>query len=106
MDLSGIYSVKNNNVSYLEQLRNGTGTEQKNVVPFQSILDSAASLIQETNNLTNRAEEEEIKYALGMSDSIHDLQVAQQKANVSLQYTVAVRDAFVTAYRDIMNMQF
>lgn len=105
MDLSGIYSV-NNNVSYLEQLKNGTGTQKNHTVAFQSILDSAASLIQETNNLTNRAEEEEIKYALGMSDSIHDLQVAQQKANVSLQYTVAVRDAFVMAYRDIMNMQF
>lgn len=105
MDLSGIYSV-NNNVSYLDQLQRGTGTQKNNTVAFQSILDSAASLIQETNNLTNRAEEEEIKYALGMSDSIHDLQVAQQKANVSLQYTVAVRDAFVTAYRDIMNMQF
>ncbi|MCX4328868.1 MAG: flagellar hook-basal body complex protein FliE, partial [Lachnospiraceae bacterium] len=38
-------------------------------------------------------------------DSIHDLQIAQQKANVSLQYTVAVRDAFLSAYKEIMNLQ-
>ncbi|MCH5268012.1 MAG: flagellar hook-basal body complex protein FliE [Lachnospiraceae bacterium] len=73
---------------------------------FDSIFQSALNLIEETNAYSNAAEEEEIKYSLGESDSIHDLQIAQQKANVSLQYTVAVRDAVVEAYRDIMNMQF
>ncbi|MDD7402925.1 MAG: flagellar hook-basal body complex protein FliE [Butyribacter sp.] len=74
--------------------------------PFGTILDSAVRLVSETNAYSNAAEEEEIKYALGETDSIHDLQIAQQKANVSLQYTVAVRDAFVNAYKEIMNMQF
>lgn len=73
---------------------------------FESVFQSAMNLIEETNAYSNAAEEEEIKYALGESDSIHDLQIAQQKANVSLQYTVAVRDAVVEAYKDIMNMQF
>lgn len=73
---------------------------------FDNLFQSALNLIEETNAYSNAAEEEEIKYALGESDSIHDLQIAQQKANVSLQYTVAVRDAVVDAYRDIMNMQF
>ena len=61
--------------------------------------------MQEANAYSNAAEEEEIKYALGESDSIHDLQIAQQKANVSLQYTVAVRDAFMNGYKEIMNLQ-
>ena len=39
------------------------------------------------------------------SNSLHDLMVAQQKANVSLQYTVAVKNTAVEAYRSIMNMQ-
>ena len=46
-----------------------------------------------------------LKYAMGQSDSLHDLMVAQQKANVSLQYTVAVKNTAVEAYRSIMNMQ-
>ena len=71
---------------------------------FDSVFQSALNLIEETNAYSNAAEE--IKYALGESDSIHDLQIAQQKANVSLQYTVAVRDAVVDAYKEIMNMQF
>ena len=73
---------------------------------FSSILDSAARLINQTNAYSNAAEEEEIKYALGETDNIHDLQIAQQKANVSLQYTVAVRDAFMSGYKELMNMQF
>ncbi|MCI8769827.1 MAG: flagellar hook-basal body complex protein FliE [Lachnospiraceae bacterium] len=74
--------------------------------PFSSILDSAARLINQANAYSNAAEEEEIKYALGETDNIHDLQIAQQKANVSLQYTVAVRDAFMSGYKELMNMQF
>lgn len=80
--------------------------ENENNSVFGSILDSAVRLVNETNAYSNAAEEEEMKYALGETDSIHDLQIAQQKANVSLQYTVAVRDAFVSAYKELMTMQF
>lgn len=80
--------------------------EGENTSVFGSILDSATRLISETNAYSNAAEEEEIKYALGETDSVHDLQIAQQKANVSLQYTVAVRDAFINGYKELMNMQF
>ena len=31
--------------------------------------------------------------------------VAQQKANISLQYTVAVKNTALEAYRTLMNMQ-
>ena len=72
---------------------------------FQTAFDSALNLVSEANAYSNAAEEEEIKFALGETDSIHDLQIAQQKANVSLQYTVAVRDAFLSAYKEIMNIQ-
>lgn len=73
---------------------------------FSGILDSAVRLVNEANAYSNAAEEEEIKYAMGESDNIHDLQIAQQKANVALQYTVAVRDAFLSGYRELMNLQF
>lgn len=73
---------------------------------FSTLFDSAVNMIQETNDYSNAAEEEEIKYALGESDSIHDLQIAQQKANISLQYTVAVRNAFLQGYKELMNLQF
>lgn len=79
---------------------------QSNNASFEAMFQSAMDMINETNGLTNAAEEEEIKYALGMTESMHDLQVAQQKANISLQYTVAVRNGVLDAYKEIMNLQF
>ena len=81
-------------------------TESTNNAAFDTLFQSALSMINETDELTNRAEEEEIKYAIGQTDSTHDLQVAQQKANLSLQYTIAVRSAVIDAYKEIMNLQF
>ena len=73
---------------------------------FDALLNSAMGLISETNDYSNKVEEEEIKFATGESDNLHDLMIAQQKASVSLQYTAAVKNGVVEAYRTIMNMQF
>jgi flagellar hook-basal body complex protein FliE len=43
---------------------------------------------------------------LGLNDSVTDLLVAQQKANISLQYTVAIKNAVTQAYQEIMAIQF
>ncbi|MCH5264863.1 MAG: flagellar hook-basal body complex protein FliE [Lachnospiraceae bacterium] len=77
-----------------------------NTTSFDSLLNSAMKLVNQTEEYSNAAEEQEIKYATGESDSLHDLMIAQQKANVSLQYTVAVKNTVVEAYRTLMNMQF
>lgn len=73
---------------------------------FEALFETAKAQINETNALTNAAEEQEINYAMGLSSNLHELQVAQQKANVSLQYTVAVRNSVIDAYKEIMNLQF
>lgn len=73
---------------------------------FESLLASAMDMIKETNQYTNEAGEAELAYAMGVTNSTHDLQVAQMKANISLQYTVAVRNAVIEAYKEIMQLQF
>lgn len=73
---------------------------------FENVFQSALSLVNQTNEYSNLAEEEELNYAMGLSEDTHTLMIAQEKANVSLQYTVAVRDAVIDAYNEIMNMQF
>ncbi len=72
---------------------------------FDSILGAAIDNIKETNAYLSSAENEKVKFALGESESTHDLAIALQKASTALQYTVAVRDKFVEAYREIMNLQ-
>ncbi len=73
---------------------------------FESLLQSAMDMIKETNQYSNEAAEAELSYAMGITNSTHDLQVAQMKANISLQYTVAVRNAVMDAYKEIMQLQF
>lgn len=68
---------------------------------FQTALDN----INTTNQYLSDAENAEISFALGEVDNTHDLTIALQKASTALQYTIAVRDKFLEAYREIMNMQ-
>ncbi len=80
--------------------------ETTNNATFETLFQSALHMIQETDDWANKVEEEEMKYAMGVSDNAHDLQIAQTKATLSLQYTLAVRNAVVDAYKEIMNLQF
>lgn len=92
--------------SVLDTTYSGAVTKTSGSTGFESLFQSAIDMINETDTLTNQAEEEAIKYSLGYSDSALDLMVAQTKANTSLQFTVAVRDKVLEAYKEIMNMQF
>ena len=47
----------------------------------------------------------QIEFALGKADNPHDMQIAAKKALTALQYTTAVRDKMLDAYKEIMNMQ-
>ena len=98
------YSIYNNRGLSTNGMA-GTQTADR-TSSFNSIYDAIVNQLNETNNLTNAAEEEEIKLAMGLSDSTHDLQIAQEKANVSLNYTVALRRTILDAYKEIMNLQF
>ena len=58
-----------------------------------------------TNAYLSAAENEEIKLAMGETDNTHDLTIALSKASTALQYTVAVRDKVLEAYKELMQMQ-
>lgn len=98
-DITTIYSAYNDALSSVSDSTSVKGGD------FSSILDGMISSLEETNDLQNAAEQAEIEFALGLSENTHDLLIAQTKANVALQYTVAVRDKLIEAYKEIMNMQ-
>lgn len=72
---------------------------------FQTVFQSALGMVDETNALDGQAKSAMIQFALGESENTHDLLIAQSKANTALQYTVAVKDKILEAYREIMQMQ-
>lgn len=98
--LLGVSSIVNQDVTKATQI----GTSQSSNL-FESMLQGALDNINTTNSYLSDAENEEIAFALGESDNTHDLIIALQKASTALQYTVAVRDKFLDAYKEIMNMQ-
>ena len=90
----------------VKSVTNASSTvETNNDNAFSAILNSAMNLVKETDMLSADAEQAAIDFTLGNTDSTHELTVAQQKAYVSLQYTVAVKNAFLDAYKEIMQMQ-
>ncbi len=108
MAIDNLYHV-NSGVIY-NQMRNEKmhgqiAADDKNTDAFASVFDSAVKSINQTNAYISDAENEEIRLALGETESTHDLSIALQKASTALQYTVAVRDRFLESYRTIMQMQ-
>ncbi|MGB4657785.1 MAG: flagellar hook-basal body complex protein FliE [Mobilitalea sp.] len=104
MDISSISSSLSSLSKY--GVNSATTASENRNATFENMFQAAIDMVKDTNNLTNAAEEAETSYALGLTDSTADLQVAQQKANLSLQYTVAVRNNVLDAYKEIMNLQF
>ncbi|MBE5885696.1 MAG: flagellar hook-basal body complex protein FliE [Lachnospiraceae bacterium] len=102
MDLSAVYKI---NTEALDQYNANKTKVAEGSDMFSVMLNSAIDNIQTTNAYLSDAENEEIKFALGETESTHDLMIALQKASTALQYTVAVRDKFIQAYREIMQMQ-
>lgn len=72
---------------------------------FDSFLNTAIDNIKTTNSYLSDAENEEIKFALGETENTHDLTIALQKASTALQYTVAIRNKLLEAYKELMQMQ-
>lgn len=103
MALSSIHGILNNDAMINNM--NTASVTTDNRTAFESMLSSAINMYKETDEYQNAAEESEINFALGYSTSTHDLAVAQQKANISLQYTVKVTNKVLEAYKELMNLQ-
>ena len=61
--------------------------------------------IEQVNQTQQQAESMAANFAAGDSNgNLHDVMISLQKANVSFQEMVQVRNKLVTAYNDMMNM--
>ena len=102
MDISSLTNISSDYLNQIAQQNRLVTTDDDS---FSSVLSSAMNMVSETNDLQNNAQSEVIRFALGQSANTHDLSTAQTKALTAIQYTVAVRDKMIDAYKEIMNMQ-
>jgi flagellar hook-basal body complex protein FliE len=117
MDLSAITSIASgldtSRITQSLQSAYDTASASKEVTAtdeskdsFAALYQSALDLLNTANDTQNQVEVEEMNYLLGYSENTNALSIAQEKADVALEYTIAVRDKFLESYQDIMNMSF
>jgi flagellar hook-basal body complex protein FliE len=66
--------------------------------PFQEGLSQVNQLQDDSKRLANEA-------AIGGDVDLHDVMIASEKASVSMQLTMTIRNKLVEAYQEIMRMQ-
>lgn len=80
-----------------------TTTPATSQADFGQLLKSAVDQVNTVQQTANQLSQEFVR---GNQDvELHDVMISLQKANVSFQSMVQVRNRLVTAYQEIMNMQ-
>jgi flagellar hook-basal body complex protein FliE len=102
-DINSLYNVSSDAVKSALQQTTTTDNDSENI--FGTFLNAAVSNITDTNEALSNKENEELKWAMGISENTHDLTVAVGKAETALDYTVALRDKLLDAYKEIMQIQ-
>lgn len=102
MDISALSNIT---PSYLTGVEDTTKKAGGKDGGFDSILQSMMNMVNEANDAQNQAESAQMQFELGYATNTHDLNAAQEKADIALNFTIAVRDRMLEAYKEIMNMQ-
>ena len=91
MNISAVNNIDTNSIT--SQINDMTLGKTNTTENFSDVLSSMMNSIDETNDLQNTAEEKEIQFTLGEAEAL-----------TALQYTVAVRDKIIDAYKELMQM--
>lgn len=90
--------------SILRQLerKSDTGStgEAKN-----SFNDQLKGAIEKVDRLQKEADKASEALAVGGAKNIHEAMIAMEKANLSLQLMLQVKDKIISAYEEVMRMQ-
>lgn len=105
LDITALYNVSSGAVKEAAKNAPTTRIDTYTDTSFNNLLSSAIDNINTTNSYLSDAEDEEVKWMLGETENTHDLTIALQKASTALQYTIAIRDKLLDAYKEIMQMQ-
>lgn len=98
-----VNKIQSIDIPVLGQTTQKTNNEAINGV-FDDIYKAAINLIQDTNNLELEADQKSLDFAMGKTSSIEEVLIAQEKANILLQFTIQVRNKAVESYKEIMRM--
>lgn len=105
LDITELYNVSSGVIREAAKAAPTTRIEDYKENGFDALLHTAIDNLNTMNGYLSEAENEKIKWALGETENTHDLTIALQKASTALQYTVAIRDKLLEAYKELIQMQ-
>lgn len=84
----------------------GQGAQAPSATSGASFADALKSSLDGVNQMQRQAEVMQNAFVMGDDKvSLSDTMIAMQKASISFQTAVQVRNKVISAYHDIMNMQ-
>jgi len=86
----------------IENVFKNSNTEKYNRKEFSKILENT---IGEVNRLQKEADDAIEKIASGKEKDIHQTMIALEKAEISFQLMMQLRNKIVSAYEEVMRMQ-
>ncbi len=104
-DINSLYNITSDVIRSKVNNINSIDKEQNNENIFSTFFNAAVSNINDTNEAISNKENEELKWAMGITENTHDLTIAVGKAETAMTYTIALRDKLLEAYREIMQIQ-
>ena len=106
MDTKGIdqmLSVLRATAAQANGRTNEAGSATPGTPDFSQVLQKT---IEQVNLTQQQAEDMAAKFAAGDGNAnLHEVMISLQKASISFQEMVQVRNRLVTAYHDVMNIQ-
>jgi flagellar hook-basal body complex protein FliE len=95
--------MKIDSISNLGNMVENKGVSaQKSTTSFSEVLKDS---IQKAGELEKEADQEAIKLAKMETQDIHNTMIAIEKADLSFQLMMQVRNKIISAYEEIMRMQ-
>jgi len=70
----------------------------------KGFFDLILSGLKETNKLENDADRLTQDLISGKLENLHDLMIASEKAEIALNFTMAIRNQIIRSYQEIMGL--
>jgi flagellar hook-basal body complex protein FliE len=102
--MSEVFIQKTNPIQQLKEFESKIKTETKNSESdsFSSLLDDA---LKEVDQIQKASDQQISKVVSGDVQDVHTAMIAMQKADLSFQMMMQVRNKLIDAYHEVMRMQ-
>lgn len=81
------------------------GSEIGSTEGTKSFAETLKDAVQDVNQTQKDADVQMQKLATGKAESISDVMIAQEKADIALRLMLQVRNKIIDAYQEVMKMQ-